>query len=137
MFQKYLNIFKSWWSALRENQQKILGLRLKNIELAKRLTYPNLIIEATAMCLEKDISWYDYKQLNPSDQNSYYNEAQMLIKGHVLNNEINFAIAGISKFALQENVQNDVKRLEAARSMIYALEKLKINLSAIEPFKPV
>ena len=79
--------------------------------------------------------WYDYADLKSSDKQTYYNEAQQILRTHIFNNEINFLKSNWGKRALLE--ANDMDKDKVAQHilkmswMLLGVELLKQRIEGI------
>ena len=83
----------------------------------------------------REISWFDYQKLDQAKQADYYNDAQLIVKSEVFNNEISRYIADMIKWIALDSPDHD--KTEHIRSLIVGLETLRERLNNIEdPRKP-
>lgn len=68
-------------------------------ELERAVADPRLVVKAI---FQKDISWFDYMELPDEQRKRYFDEAQLIVKGIVLENEMNFLKATGSQAAIEQ-----------------------------------
>ena len=78
----------------------------------------------------REISWFDYQKLDQAKQADYYNDAQLIVKSEVFNNEISRYTADMIKWIAMESP--DHNKTQHIRSLIVGLETLKQRLESIE-----
>ena len=80
--------------------------------------------------LAKPVEYFNYQKLEKGLWKQYKEDAQMILKSDVFNNEINYLIANTLKNATIHS--QNFNQVEQARTYILALEELKNRLMAIE-----
>lgn len=78
--------------------------------------------------MQRGLNWYDSKELDYSNQVSYWNEAQALLKNEVFINEYNHFMAEMIKEIAKEV---DVETIKYARFGPLAMEGFKNHIESI------
>ena len=79
--------------------------------------------------LDRGIEWYNYEELQDSDRQTYYSNAQNIIKNPVFENEINHYVADLVK-EIAKNAP-DFKTVRDLRMSINGVEAFKERLESI------
>lgn len=95
----------------------------------ERRADPRMVVEKI---FNKEVKWFDYKELTASGQRQYFQEAQTILKSEVFNNIFNQIIAT----QCVENIRqwNPVTRLDVVygtQMLINGLDLLKEELQSI------
>lgn len=86
--------------------------------------------EAIQEILEKDISWYDYENLNTEKKKAYFSEAQRLLRSDVLINEINAFISGLVK-----EIAYNSENYDKVVALRYSINGVKALMERLESIK--
>lgn len=94
MLKKIKNL---WLNLTRKNldneyQAEIKRLKEKVTALQEVVGDPRFVI---SKLLERDLQWYDYKQLKSSDRVVYWQGAQSILKNNTFKNEIKHACSDL------------------------------------------
>lgn len=103
---------------------------------------PNKVVE---QIIRRGTDWYDYTKLDKQAWRNYYNDAQIITKSDVFNNELRHYITDLIKFITYEAQSFD--QVLHTRTGIIALETFAQRLQSIQdpvtkvdvtqPFNPI
>lgn len=85
--------------------------------------------KVVASILKKDVTWFDFEELDPAQQSAYFQDAQLILNNNVFNNEINFLFAEWMKWAVKE--APGFAEIRDIRVSMNAIEMLKKRLETI------
>lgn len=110
---------------LKKKTEEAFGYKNTCFQLLDKST-AEIVIEKT---LNRGLNWYKYQNLPKEEWRAYYNETQEILKGKVLNNEINqYILDLVQEIAMRSKDFDNVLRL---RSMINVLTVLRERLGKI------
>jgi hypothetical protein len=120
---------------LKTNKQlrEELEIKIKECDGWKKSTQHILGKSTTELAIEqvlgRNINWYKYQNLTTEEWREYYKEARDILKGKVLNNEINaFILDLVQEIAMRSKDFDHVLRL---RAMINSAEVIRERLSKV------
>ena len=106
--------------------------KIKELEAEiERLTAEQLTAkELLTRLIDTDLEWYDYTKLSLSDWQTYYEEAQKILRSKVFTSEVNKIIIQLEEWALKKSP--DFQSVRDMRMQASGLLLLKERLEEIE-----
>lgn len=114
---------------------KKLKDKIKNLEELNDLLIlqakENSVSAQGVICniLKRGIDWYDYRSLPSEQKLTYYNDAQLILKNEVFNNEIKHLVEDLIKYCATH--AKDFEEVKAMRYTINGIELIKERLNSI------
>jgi len=133
MIKRFLNWFDDYQRALEEikilqSKNTVLEAMLKSERTRHEEARATQVVEKI---FKHGLAWFDYNELARQERVKYYQEAQMILKSDIFNNELNYLIATGAQQALLDSIK-DTTGIRDFRMTINGLELLKERLEGVE-----
>lgn len=122
-------------SIIDVKDSEIEGLKQAVHDLKKRIGDPKEVVKKT---FAKDLAWFDYEDLPPSERDSYFQEARSILRSKVFNNEMNYLKTfGLQHMILDSEPETAQQQVRDFQMTINGFELLESRLKEIkEPNQP-